>query len=272
MKTPTAIPIFKLSNLLIAAFVFFAFQDSKFQLIKSISTSASSVTSDNLGNTYLLNGNVLEKYDAEGNFLKSFTNKNLGSITSVDAGNSLKSLLFYKSFQQIILLDNMFSKSGNDISLDALGYNQVSLACSSHNNGFWIYNQLNSELIRFDQGLQKTQQTGNITQLTGTAIQPDFLTEQYDKIFLNDSTVGILVFDIFGTYNKTIPIRGLHHFQISNDQLIYFKDGKLKSLNMKTQEEGEIALPDTHIIDARTEKEKLYLLKQQRLDIYHVKN
>ena len=83
---------------------------------------------------------------------------------------------------------------------------------------------------------------------------------------------GILVFDIYGTYNKTIPVTKLHHFQISNDLIIYFKDGKLNSYNMKTLEEGKISFPESQPLDARTEKEKLYLLKEKSLDIYNVTN
>jgi len=254
-----------LSALLCCGFIL---QDSKFKLIKSIPTNSVSLTTDNLGNSYLLNGNILEKYDSDGNLLKDFSDKSFGAIASVDAGNSLKVLLFYKAFQQILLLDNMLSPSGNSISLDELGYNQASFACSSHDNGFWIFSQQNSELIRFDQNLQKTQLTGNVNQLTGTEINPDFILEKYNKIFLNDSTKGIFVFDIYGTYNKTIPLKGLHHFQISNEQIIYFKDGKLKNYNMKTLEEGEITLPEANVFDARTEKEKLYLLKQNFFNIY----
>ena len=257
--------------ILSALFLFgFPFLDSKFTLVKSIPANSSFVLTDNLENSYLLNGNNLNKYDGDGNFLKNFSNKNLGNITFVDAGNPLKVLLFYKSFQQLIFIDNMFAPTGNPISLNDLGYNQVSLACSSHNNGFWIYNLQNFELIRFDQSLQISQQTGNITQLSGTEINPDFITEQYNKLFLNDSTKGIFVFDIYGTYSKLIPLKGLHRFQISNDEIQYLKDGKLKSYNMKTMEEGELTLPPGEILDARTEKEKLYLLKQKSLDIYSV--
>lgn len=164
----------------------------------------------------------------------------------------------------------MLAPSGNSISLDALGYNQVTLACTSHNNGFWIFNQQNFELIRFDQSLQKSQQTGNITQLSGMEINPDFITEKNNNVFLNDSTKGILVFDMYGTYSKTIPLKGLTHFQVDNENIFYLHGNKLKSYNTKTMEESEILLPSTGIIDARTEKEKLYLLKQKSLDIYSV--
>ncbi len=77
---------------------------------------------------------------------------------------------------------------------------------------------------------------------------------------------------MYGTYHKTIPIKGIGTFQVSNNKIIYYKGGKLKSFDLMTLNEGEMALPSTDIIDARTEKEKLYLLKQKSLDIYHGKN
>jgi hypothetical protein len=221
---------------------------------------------------YLINGTTLDKFDPEGNFLKTYSNKNMGSITSVDVTNPLKVFVFYESFQQVMVLDNMLAPYSNPVSLESLGYNQTSLVCSSHDNGIWIYNKQNFELVRFDQNFQQTNKTENITRSIMSEVNPGFLIEQNNKIFLNDSTKGIFVFDIYGTYTKTIPIKGLAHFQVSNDELIYLKEEKLKSYNMKTLSEGEINLPTTGILDARTEKEKLYLLNTKSLNIYHVKS
>jgi hypothetical protein len=261
------IKLFSILSLLLFGFIL---QKSKFHLTKSIPTSSIGLTTDNLENSYLVKKNILEKYDSEGNFQKSFSNKNLGTISFVDAQNPLKILLFYKTFQQIIFVDNMLAQYGNSISMDALGYNQVTLACTSHNNGFWIYNQLNFELVRFDQSLQKTQQTGNITQLSDIEIKPNFIAEYNSNVFLNDSAKGILVFDIYGTYSKTLPLKGLIRFQTSNENIFYITGNKLKSYNMKTLQENETLLPSIEVLDARTEKEKLYLLKQKSLDIYSV--
>ena len=260
-----------LKKLILLSFLFlgFTFHESKFVLVKSIPKATSSFTTDNLGNAYTVSGSVLEKYSPDGNLLKSYSDKNLGRISIFDASNPLKLLLFYEPFQQMTILDNMLASSAEPIQFGSLGYNQVSLVCASHNSGIWIYNKQNSELIRFDQSFKPTNQTGNISQQLRMEINPDFMTEQNSNVFLNDSTKGILVFDIYGTYNKTIPLKGLSHFQISNDLLIYFRNKKLKSYNLKTLEEGEILLPDTDILDARTEKEKLYLLKQKSLAIYN---
>ncbi len=246
-----------------------SFQDPKFTLVKSIPTSASFMTTDNLGNAYLIKGDVLEKYDSQGILQKNLSNKTLGNISFVDVRDPLKIMLFYKAFQQIVFIDNMLAGTGNTILFNSLGYNQVSLVCTSHNNGFWIFDQQNAELIRFDQNLQKTQQTGNLTQLTDMVILPDFITEKDNQLFLNNPGYGILICDIYGTYSKTIPLKGLDHFQVSDDEILYLEEKKLKSYNMKTLLQAELSFPagDT-ILDVRTEKEKLYLLKQKSLDIY----
>ncbi|MFH1005535.1 MAG: hypothetical protein V1781_08625 [Bacteroidota bacterium] len=253
---------------LLSVSLLFSFYEIKFSLVKSIPLTSSFFTTDNIKNTYIIRNNTIEKYDNEGNALKNYSNKNLGEITSLDASNSLKILVFYKNFLHLLFLDNTLSQNGNSISLESLGYNQVSLISSSHNNGFWLYNQQNSELVRFNQSLQITHQTGNITQLIGSEINPVFLTEQNNKVFLNDTQTGILVFDIYGTYYKTIPIKNIKHFQISNDDIFFYKNNKLNNYNMKTLEQSEMTLPDSSAIDVRIEKENLFLLKQKSLDIY----
>lgn len=262
-----------MNNILYIVLIFFSFglNDGKFKLVKSLSNVPGKFTTDNLGNVYLVNGSVLEKYSADGKLLKSYSNKTLGKITSVDASNPLRVLVFYESFQQAVVLDNMFSPSVAPVMLEALGYNQVSLAAASHNNGMWIYNKLNFELIRFDQNLQLTHKAENISQQSGQNLNPVFLLEYNNRVFLNDSARGILVFDVYGSYSKTIPLTGLTDFQVANEDIIYFSSGKLKSYNMKTLAEAEIILPTTGVLYARSEKEKLYLLKQKSLEIYHVK-
>jgi hypothetical protein len=251
-------------------FFSFTLNGEKYKLVKSISSISGKFTTDNLGNIYLIRGSVLEKYSAEGNLLKSYSNKALGTITSVDVSNPMRVLVFYEAFQQVVVLDNMFVPSTAPIMLESLGYNQVSLVAASHNNGMWVYNKQNFELIRFDQNLQITHKADNIFQQTGLQLNPVFLLEYNNQVFLNDSAHGILIFDIYGLYNKTIPLTGLADFQVVNENIIYFNNGKMKGYNMKTLAIAEIILPTTDILYARSEKEKLYLLKQKSLEIYHV--
>lgn len=245
---------------------------AKFALEKSIPCSPALFSTDNLGNVYFTNDNILKKYNPEGNLMQTYSSNLYGAISQIDVTNPLKIILFYEPFQHITILDNTLSPIGKDLLLTESGYTQVSPVCSSSNAGLWIYNKQNFELLHLDQDHQIISRTGNIAQQTGKDINPNFLVEKNNKIFLNDPALGILVFDLFGAYYKTIFIYGLYRFQVSNNNIIYYQKGRLLSYNFLLNSESEIILPDSTAKDARSEKEKLYLLKEKSIDIYSVKN
>jgi glycosyltransferase involved in cell wall biosynthesis len=62
--------------------------------------------------------------------------------------------------------------------------------------------------------------------------------------FVEDGKTGILVFDRYGTYLKTIPFKNLNSFQVFNDKIIYQpNDSILKTYNIRTIEETSMKLP-----------------------------
>ncbi len=244
---------------------------AQYPLALEVPLKADYFTSDNLGNSYVIKGHEIFKYLPNGKLFNRYSNLMLGNITSVDATNPLKLLLFYRDFSKIQFLDNQLSENRGVISLQDLGLEQSTLACISFDNGFWVYDQISFSLIRFNQAFDKVQEARNINQNIGYVPQPSFLYESGDWVYLNNSETGILVFDIFGTYFKTIPLKGLKDFQIAGENLLYFKGGKLLSYNLKTLAEGEVQLPPDEIQMLRVEKEKLMILTKENLKIYEVK-
>ena len=121
----------------------------------TIKNTSNLFTTDNLNNSYLVNGEELIKYNQVGKQLLKYSNKRYGNITTIDATNALKVLLYYKDFQQLVFLDNQLSQNGDMISLENLGYEQTDLVCSSFNNSFWIYNKQTVELVRFNENSQQ---------------------------------------------------------------------------------------------------------------------
>jgi hypothetical protein len=261
----------RISYAILLSVLFFAFQQSDLVFVKSIPVKAESVATDNLSNIYLLNNDVLQKYDPQGSPLKSYSNKTLGKITTVDASNPMKVVLFYRNFLQIVFLDNTLSQNGDPVSIENLGYPQTQLVCSSHNNGIWIYNLQNFELIRFDQNLQVVSQTGNLMQLLGIELKPNYMVEYNNHLYVNNPSAGILVFDVFGTYSKTIPLKNIESFQFKEDDIVYYQYGKLNSFNTQTLQQNESALPDTAAISVKLSNKKLYVLQKDALGIYVIK-
>jgi len=245
-----------------------ALRTGDFVLVKTITASISFMTTDNLGNLYIIVNNELRKYDIDGNLLKTFSDKTHGSITSVDVTDPLKILLYYHDFRQILFLDNMLSIKGDALMLDDLGVLQPLLACNSYDNGFWIYDQQEFQLIRFDKNLNSSYQSGNIVQLTGVKIKPNFLMEISGKVYLNDPDNGILVFDKYGTYAKIIPFKNLSSFQARDENILYSTKSQLIRYNFKTFDQQTMDLPMKNAINARFEKERIYVQDSLSVKIY----
>lgn len=234
-----------------------------------IAEKSDTLLTDHLGNCYLVTADRIRKFDSRGQFQKEFSNKNFGAISTADATNPLRILLFYRDFSRILFLDNTLSQNGEAVQLEALGYPMTTLAATSYDNGLWIYDQQNFELIRLNRNLQPEQRTGNLSQQLGIELRPDFLLEKDNKLFMNNPATGILVFDVFGTYSRQIPLPGLHRFQIDDDAVVWFNAGQLHRYEMLTHETSVYEKPvDTLARSMRIEKPIVVVQRSDSVLIY----
>ena len=122
-----------LSNLLVKAglavvvIIFTSFQPGEFRLINSIPFTNAQLTTDNLGNAYVTVENQLLEFDSLGKPKANYADATSGLLTSVDAGNPLKIILFYRDFARIHLLNNKLSKEST-IDLRSAGIMQPLVA------------------------------------------------------------------------------------------------------------------------------------------------
>lgn len=169
---------------------------------------------DNLRNLYLVDGAELQKFSPAGSLMFRFSDKSLGDITQIDARYSLRPMLFYQNLNKLIILDNTLSAPQRAFDLEQQGLQFATLAAMSVNNNFWFYDAASFELIRTDEQFRVLKRTGNLGQLLGKDLNPNYLLERDNWVYLNDPKTGILVFDIYGTYYKTIPLKGLSRFNV----------------------------------------------------------
>ncbi len=228
---------------LILSFICVAFVKQEQPKRMVIKTKSDFFTVDNIGNILTVNHEELVKYQPTGKFFARYSNLKLGNITTVDAMNPLKLLLYYRDFQQIVFLDNQLTSNSEPISLEALGYEQTELVCASVNNSFWIYDKQNNELIRFDQNSKKIASTGNLKQVLKTDMTPNYMREYNNFLFLNCPETGIYMFDIFGAFSKVISIKNIKQFQVSEDIIYFQKDTALCSYNFRLFEEACKQIP-----------------------------
>jgi len=249
----------KVILLFMVALVCSFIQDTKSKRVV-IKTKFNQFTIDNIGNIYTIHDEEIVKYLPNGNFFARYSNLKLGKISFVDVTNPLKVLLYYKDFQQLVFLDNQLSVNSNEVSLENLGYEQTELACAGANNSFWIYDQKNNELLRFNENSKKVSFTGNLKQILKTDLNPTFMKEYNGFLYLNCPQNGIYVFDFYGAFSKLIPLKELKGFRV-DEEIVYFrKDSNLCSYNFKLMEEVCKPLPDYNILKSVNYfKESIYL-------------
>ncbi len=257
-------------SLLIFALICFAFAPETRKPDAIVTVEAEKMTSDNLGNVYLIKDESIFKYDSLGVLQKTFSNKTFGAITSADATNALRIILFYKDFNRVVTLDNTLSENGEALTLETIGFPMTSIVAASHDNGLWIYDMRNFELLRLNRNLEVEHRSGNLSQILGIDLQPNFMIEKDNRLFLNNPGTGILVFDVFGTYSKTIPVLHLKTFQVVDNSVVFYKDGILQAEAIIINEHINYTSPigDSTTKDMRMERNAIFVLNAKQLLIY----
>jgi len=192
-------------------------------------------TLDILGNRYVVHESELVKSYETGKHTLTFSNLSLGEISSVDASDAMNILVFYQDFAKVLFLDNTLSIKKSAIDLGDLGFPNASLACLSYNNGFWIFDPVNQELVRINQFLEVAERSGNLNQIINTEIEPDQLFESGNNVYLKDKNEGIFIFDRYAGYQKRMPFTDVDDVQIIGSNVMAFlKNDTVFSYDMLT--------------------------------------
>ena len=241
---------------------------NNYTFIDSYSVRANAVSVDNFGNFYVESDNQILKFDRDGNYQVRFEEVHNGKIGSIDVTNPFKLIVYYPDFMKAVVLDKFLTFLVSYNFFD-LGYTNVSAVGSSADGYLWFYDAADFRLKKIDITGNVQLQSQPVNQLIDKVIYPNFIIEKNGQVFVNDTAVGILVFDNFGAYYKTIPILGLQKFHILQEQIVYFQDAKLRTYNPVTFDAKMISLPDTiGTIQAVIDKQRIAILKNDKVDFY----
>ena len=261
----------KYKPLLILSFILFCsfiFQTSSNPIHIAFPEKNCSVKIDAFGNIYVINSMQITKYNAIGNIQKSFSVKRYGKIDFIDVSNPLKILVYYKDFQQVIFLDNQLTASSDMISLENIGYEQTSLICNSSNNSFWLFDKQNNSLLRFNSESKTLVKTGNLKRILDINLNPNYMLEHNGYLYLNCPKEGILLFDIYGTYYKTFPIKELKEFSIVNGNVFYFKENTLHEYQPTTLNTVQKQFTDTLLKNVYWQNDRFYMLYADSVSVH----
>ncbi len=243
-----------------------------YRFIREVEVTGDMHFSDPMGNVYIAKDNILNKYSPGQAEAATYTNTFLGNIYSVDVSDPLRILLFYKDYRQIVWVDNFLSEIRSPVWLDELGIDQVELVCSSSQGGFWAYNSLNRQLQYFNVNLKLIHESPALNILTGPDTEPVFMIEKNRSLYLNVPGIGILVFDRFGNYSRTLALDTPSEFQVTDLHVYFMMEGELLSYDLRTAELARLELPGSTVQHPENPPSKKEVLKAElqpgRLFIY----
>lgn len=238
-----------------------------FQFVQKIPFDGQTYSTDKLGNLYVAKGGDLYKYDLNGVQTALYSSRDLGNIYSIDATDPMKIILFYRDFAYMRILDQWLALT-SEVDLRNQGIKEPWLVCNSGSNGYWIFDQADFQIKKLNNQLSIVSESLPINRLYKN-VNPNFLIETANFVLLNQPDKGILVFDNFGIFSRTIDIKGLNFFQPREYEIFFTRGDTIVSCNLYSLEREEIPLPTTkNVLEMRAEPHRMYLRRNDSIDIF----
>ncbi len=236
----------------------------------AIEANAVDFTTDKLQNVYVLTEKQdILKYNSSGVLQFRYSNKTHGTVGYIDATDPFHILVFYPDFQKAVILDRTMSQMVQ-MSFQEWGYFRVSVVAMSSDARIWIYDEERSRLRKVSSSGQTLLESGELNLQLGKTIQPNYLMESNQAIFLNVPDLGIIVFDTFGKYLKTIPIRSIKYLQVTNEMIHFIEDGIWQIFELRSLTQTRVNLPElkNSVQKVRIEKDRIYILEGNVVKIF----
>lgn len=234
--------------------------------------NAKEVQLDLMGNIYLINDHSLIKKSICMDDFIQFQFPFIGNNITLDASNSFKILLFFSNSRKIVYLNNYLSSVKEFAFPDALRTDEISLVCSSYNNGIWLYNVSQNSLVRYNADFVKQHEVFLNTIIEDASLIPTQVFEVDNQVFLGVPNHGVLIFDKFGSFIKRIPIVYPKLFRYYAGKFYFLNQNSLFGYDPLKFEEQLLLTSDNEIISFDISKGYIAIIdKNQELIVYEIR-
>ena len=229
---------------------------------------------DILDNIYVItSSNQLKEYNEKGDsiaYIKDFVKYGLPSI--IDVTNPQKIILFYKNYSSIAILDR-FLQTSTVLSLRKKNWSYVTAVTNSYDNNIWVLDEQDFKIKKINTELELLAESNDIRLLTGIAPSTSQIFDNNNEVILYDLNSGFFIFDYYGAYKNRLPFLKWNNVGVYKKTLYGFSENRLFLYNRESLQLKEIVLPDyfKNYLDIKTANGKLYLLKQDGIEVYYLK-
>lgn len=196
---------------------------------------------DKFDNIYYLKNDIFYKKNDKKTL--SYTNTQLGKISSVDIKNPLKIILFYSDFNTVILLDSKLNELTDKIDFRSTSLSKnIALVEGSSNNNLWMYSLDDNTLQLYNYKTEQLLFTSQSLSFGQSVFKAKKLVSSYKNCWLIGEK-NVLQFSEYGTFLNQIEIAEVTDIKLLSASFIFLKDDDLyryknrqvESINLKKQ-------------------------------------
>lgn len=247
--------------------------DSLFKLIKKINFPVYSFSVDNIGGLYVITSdNQLKKYNDQGDSVGVFNQvTKYGKLAYVDAENPWKTILYYKDFSTIVLLDKYMNVI-TAINLRKLNIFRVQAVTTSYDNNIWIFDEQDNTLKKIDDNGNILSQTVDFRLLFDAAPDPEKIIDRDGFVYLYDPQKGIYIFDYYGSFKSKLTFLHWTDIEVLGKSIYGFDEKNLYKYSPPIPDFKTYPLPPelANNSSIQISNYKIYVLKNNQLVVYNL--
>lgn len=245
--------------------------DSLLNVLPPINYPVSTFAVGKLGELFIINtDNQLKKLDENGDSVGVFNQvTKYGKLSYVEAQNPWKTLLYYKNFSNIVLLDKYLNVI-NSINLRSKNILRAEAITISYDNQMWVFDEQEYKLKKIDDGGNILSETVDFRQLFDVAPTPKRIIDHDGFVYLYDPQAGLFIFDYYGSFKRKLPFKDWSDFAVIGKSIYGFDAKKIYKYTDPLPDLAEFALPEKlqNSTSIKISNFKLYILKNGRLGVY----
>ena len=226
---------------------------------------------DETENIYLLtNSFQLKKMNSAGDSIAVFNDvRRYGKVSYIDVSNPLRTIVFYKNFSTILLLDRLLSLR-TSLNLRKQQVFKVNAVTSSYDNNLWFFDEQNFKLKKTDEQGSVLLESIDLRTALDDLPSPVFITDKNNFVYLYDPAKGLYIFDHYAAFINKIPIIKWSAVSVSQNKLIGISESVIHVYNLENKLTTSYKLPSG--IDSpgglRVINNKLYILTAAGLNVF----
>lgn len=246
--------------------------DTAYQPILQIPGQFNRMEVDALGHIYLLEDGLLKKYTSAGDSLSVYNDvRRFGNPTILDVSNPLKTLLFFKNFTTLVILDRMLSQRAT-LNLRKMQIFAARSAAVSYDNEIWVLDEQDFKLKKINENSQLLLESNDLRLITDIPVRADQIIDHNGYVYLYDRSFGFTILDRYGAFKGTLPFPGMQSLSFTPNAVYGFNHGAMSRLDLNLKISTPVVLPDMFktATSVRVVNPYLYLLNESGVSVYRL--